>query len=168
MAYEGRGRNRHPHRKEDASKVRDVLKRLNAEGYYLDRTTGDHRQFKYPDLPNRVTVPGHPSDDVDPKTLKSIYRRAGLGATMSNTATIEVEQASQIYKTPGTRLLDLLAGLGRFVDGDNAALDAGLDAFEIGCMYQEAAAEVFELQGDAAAEAVRRWVLERILPALLR
>jgi predicted RNA binding protein YcfA (HicA-like mRNA interferase family) len=58
-------------------KVRDVLKRLNEEGWYLDRTRGDHRQFKHPDKPGRVTVAGHPRDDVDAGTLKSIAGQAG-------------------------------------------------------------------------------------------
>ena len=93
---------------------------------------------------------------------------------MNNTTIIE-QKSSPPAKTPGTRLLDLLAGWGDFVDQDEvgddeqkAMIDPGLDAYEIGCMYQEAASEVMELDGDAESEAVRRWVLERILPALLR
>jgi predicted RNA binding protein YcfA (HicA-like mRNA interferase family) len=60
-------------------KVRDVLKRLNDEGWYLDRTRGDHRQFKHPDLTGRVTVSGHPSKDIPFDTLKHIYEQAGWG-----------------------------------------------------------------------------------------
>jgi predicted RNase H-like HicB family nuclease len=33
---------------------------------------GSHRQFKHSTKPGRVTVSGHPRDDVHPKTLKSI------------------------------------------------------------------------------------------------
>jgi hypothetical protein len=78
-------------------------------------------------------------------------------------------------KTPGTRLLDLLAGWGNFVDRDEqddpeqpAVLDSGLDAYEIAMMYQEAAAEIMSLEGEAEVEAVQRWVTDRLLPALLR
>jgi predicted RNase H-like HicB family nuclease len=37
------------------------------------------RQFKHPAKPGRVTVSGHPRDDIHPKTLKSIVTQAGLG-----------------------------------------------------------------------------------------
>lgn len=58
-------------------KIRDVLKRLNAEGWYVDRQKGSHRQLKHPDKPGRVTVAGHPSMDLHPDTLKSISQQAG-------------------------------------------------------------------------------------------
>ena len=89
---------------------------------------------------------------------------------MSNT-TIEPEPVSTRepdIKKPGTRLLDLLAGWGRFIDRDGAAGDSALDAYEIAGMYQNAAAEVMGLEGEAETEAVRRWVVEKILPALIR
>ena len=59
-------------------KVRDLLKLLKADGWYLVTTVGSHRQFKHPKKPGRVTVAGHSSDDVNPKTLNSILRQAGL------------------------------------------------------------------------------------------
>ena len=59
-------------------KVRDVLKLLKNDGWYLVTTEGSHRQFKHLTKSGRVTVAGHPSDDVHPKTLKSILTQAGL------------------------------------------------------------------------------------------
>lgn len=59
-------------------KVREVLKLLRDDGWYLVTTEGSHRQFKHPAKPGRVTVSGHPSDDLHPKTLKSILTQAGL------------------------------------------------------------------------------------------
>ena len=59
-------------------KVRDVLKLLRNEEWYQVTTEGSHRQFKHPTKTGRVTVAGHPSDDVHPKTLKSILTQAGL------------------------------------------------------------------------------------------
>jgi predicted RNA binding protein YcfA (HicA-like mRNA interferase family) len=59
-------------------KVREVLKLIKDEGWYLVTTEGSHRQFKHPTKPGRVTVSGHPSDDVQPKTLKSMWVQAGL------------------------------------------------------------------------------------------
>ena len=43
-------------------KVRDLIKRLQADGWYLDRIRGSHRQFKHLDKPGVVTVPGKLSD----------------------------------------------------------------------------------------------------------
>jgi predicted RNA binding protein YcfA (HicA-like mRNA interferase family) len=59
-------------------KVREVLKLIRDDGWYLVTTEGDHRQFKHPTKRGRVTVSGHPSDDVHPKTLKSMLGQAGL------------------------------------------------------------------------------------------
>ena len=59
-------------------KVRDLLKQLNDDGWYLSRQSGSHRQFKHPFKPGTVTVPGHPSDEFHPKTLQSILKQAGF------------------------------------------------------------------------------------------
>ncbi len=59
-------------------KVRDMLSLIQADGWYLDRTRGSHRQFKHPTKPGLVTVPGKPSDDLAPGTLGSILGQAQL------------------------------------------------------------------------------------------
>lgn len=59
-------------------KVRDLVKQLEAEGWYLARTRGSHRQFKHPSRPGTVTVAGKPSVDVPPGTLNAILKQAGL------------------------------------------------------------------------------------------
>jgi predicted RNA binding protein YcfA (HicA-like mRNA interferase family) len=59
-------------------KVGEVIKRLEADGWYLVATRGSHRQYKHPKKPGRVTVPGKPSKDLHPKTLNSILKQAGL------------------------------------------------------------------------------------------
>ncbi|TMM02256.1 MAG: type II toxin-antitoxin system HicA family toxin [Actinobacteria bacterium] len=59
-------------------KVGEVLKLLEADGWYLLATRGSHRQFKHPSKPGRVTVAGKLSDDLHPKTRASILRQAGL------------------------------------------------------------------------------------------
>ena len=59
-------------------KVRDVLKRLKEEGWSVHNIEGDHRQLKNPNRPGKVTVAGHPSDEVPPKTLKRIWDQAGI------------------------------------------------------------------------------------------
>jgi predicted RNA binding protein YcfA (HicA-like mRNA interferase family) len=59
-------------------KVRDVVKTIQADGWYLDRIKGSHRQFKHLEKPGAVTISGHPSDELHPKTLKSVMRQARL------------------------------------------------------------------------------------------
>jgi predicted RNA binding protein YcfA (HicA-like mRNA interferase family) len=41
-------------------KVRDVLKLLKDDDWYLVATEGSHQQFKHPTKMGRVTVAGHP------------------------------------------------------------------------------------------------------------
>jgi predicted RNA binding protein YcfA (HicA-like mRNA interferase family) len=59
-------------------KVRDVIRRLERDGWYQIKSKRGHRNFKHPTKRGRVTVPGRPNDDVAPGTLKSIWRQAQL------------------------------------------------------------------------------------------
>jgi predicted RNA binding protein YcfA (HicA-like mRNA interferase family) len=59
-------------------KVRDVLRLLHEDGWYLVATKGSHRQFKHPAKSGRVTVAGRPGEDVAAGTLNSILKQAGL------------------------------------------------------------------------------------------
>ena len=59
-------------------KVREILRLLKDDGWYLVATQGSHRQFKHPTKRGRATVSGHRRDEINPKTLKSILTQAGL------------------------------------------------------------------------------------------
>ena len=59
-------------------KVRDAIKLVEREGWLLVNFEGSHRQYKHPTKKGRVTVAGHPSMDLDPKTRTSILKQAGL------------------------------------------------------------------------------------------
>jgi predicted RNA binding protein YcfA (HicA-like mRNA interferase family) len=59
-------------------KIRDVLKLIEEDGWYKVRQRGSHRQYRHSQKPGRVTVAGHPRDDVPPGTLNNILRQAGL------------------------------------------------------------------------------------------
>lgn len=59
-------------------KVREVIRRLEADGWYRIPSSGGHRQFKHASKTGRVTVAGKPGVDVPIKTLKSIWKQAGL------------------------------------------------------------------------------------------
>ena len=59
-------------------KVRDVIKLIEEDGWYQVSQKGSHRQYKHPSKPGRVTLPGHPNDDLPPGTLNSVLKQAGL------------------------------------------------------------------------------------------
>jgi len=59
-------------------KVRDVIKLIETDGWYMVYQKGSHRQFKHPTRPGRVTIAGHPNDDLASGTLNSILKQAGL------------------------------------------------------------------------------------------
>jgi predicted RNA binding protein YcfA (HicA-like mRNA interferase family) len=59
-------------------KVREVIKLIEEDGWYLARTRGSHRQFKHPTKSGLVTIAGKPSDDLAPGTLNSIFKQAQL------------------------------------------------------------------------------------------
>jgi predicted RNA binding protein YcfA (HicA-like mRNA interferase family) len=59
-------------------KVRDIIKLIEADGWYLVVTKGSHRQYKHPKKSGRVTIAGHPSHDLAPGTLNSIYKQAQI------------------------------------------------------------------------------------------
>lgn len=59
-------------------KVREAIRMIEADGWFLVATRGSHRQYKHPTKPGRVTVAGKPSDDLAPGTLNSILKQADL------------------------------------------------------------------------------------------
>lgn len=59
-------------------KVREAIKLIEADGWFLDRTRGSHRQYKHPTKRGLVTVPGKPGDDLAPGTQNSILKQAQL------------------------------------------------------------------------------------------
>jgi predicted RNA binding protein YcfA (HicA-like mRNA interferase family) len=59
-------------------KVRETIRLIEDDGWYLVATRGSHRQYKHPSKPGRVTIAGKPSDDLAPGTRNSILKQAGL------------------------------------------------------------------------------------------
>ncbi|MGI2902751.1 type II toxin-antitoxin system HicA family toxin [Tolypothrix sp. VBCCA 56010] len=59
-------------------KVREIIKLIKADGWYLARTRGSHRQYKHPIKAGLVTVAGKLSDDLASGTLNSIFKQAQL------------------------------------------------------------------------------------------
>jgi len=60
--------------------TREVIKLVTDDGWYEIKTGGgSHRQYRHPVKPGKVTIPFHGwKEELNPKTLKSVKRQAGL------------------------------------------------------------------------------------------
>jgi predicted RNA binding protein YcfA (HicA-like mRNA interferase family) len=47
-----------------AMKIRAMIKLIEEDGWYLDRTRGSHRQYRHHQKKGVVTIAGKPSDDL--------------------------------------------------------------------------------------------------------
>lgn len=56
---------------------REVLQTLKEDGWIEKGQEGSHVQLIHPNKPGKVTVP-HPRKEFKPKTLKTIFKLAGL------------------------------------------------------------------------------------------
>ena len=59
-------------------KIREIIKLLKADGWYIVAIKGSHQQYKHSTKPGRVTIAGHPGDDLSAGTLNSILKQAKL------------------------------------------------------------------------------------------
>lgn len=60
-------------------KVKQVLKLLKQDGWFLVAQKGSHKQYKHPKKAGRVTVPDHGQNkDLAKGTENSILKQAGL------------------------------------------------------------------------------------------
>lgn len=59
-------------------KVKELIELLEADGWFLVRTKGSHRQFHHRSKKGTVTVAGKPSVDIPPGTLNNALKQAGL------------------------------------------------------------------------------------------
>ncbi len=58
-------------------KVREILKMLAKDGWYLKNQEGSHRQFVHPVKKGKVTINGKPGDTIDENNIHSIFKQAG-------------------------------------------------------------------------------------------
>ena len=56
---------------------KEVVKKIEADGWYKVAQRGSHVQFKHLSKAGRVTIP-HPKRDMAIGTLKSIERQSGI------------------------------------------------------------------------------------------
>jgi predicted RNA binding protein YcfA (HicA-like mRNA interferase family) len=54
---------------------RDIKRRLEQDGWILERVTGSHHVFKHPSIRNTVVLP-HPKKDLGKGLVRNIYKCA--------------------------------------------------------------------------------------------
>ena len=59
-------------------KVKQIIKIVEADGWFLVRTKGSHRQYKHVEKKGLVTIAGKMSDEVAIGTLINILKQSGL------------------------------------------------------------------------------------------
>jgi predicted RNA binding protein YcfA (HicA-like mRNA interferase family) len=61
-------------------KYRDIIKRIEQDGWALERIVGSHMQYRHPTKPGTVTISagGKLGRDIRMGTLNSILKQAGL------------------------------------------------------------------------------------------
>jgi len=59
-------------------KVRDAIRLVERDEWMQVRQKGSHRQYHHGEKPGTLTIAGHPSMELDPKTQSSILKQAGL------------------------------------------------------------------------------------------
>ena len=58
-------------------RFKELERIIKKDGWYLDSSNGSHMHYKHREKKGKVTIPNHPGD-LDPKTVKSVLRMAGL------------------------------------------------------------------------------------------
>jgi predicted RNA binding protein YcfA (HicA-like mRNA interferase family) len=59
-------------------KVKDVIKMIEQDGWFMVRRKGSHRQYRHSYKKGLVTIAGHLNDDLAKGTLNSVFKQAGL------------------------------------------------------------------------------------------
>lgn len=59
-------------------KVKEIIKLIEQDGWYIVAQRGSHRQYKHPVKKGRVTIAGKSSDDMAKGTTNSILKQAQL------------------------------------------------------------------------------------------
>jgi predicted RNA binding protein YcfA (HicA-like mRNA interferase family) len=59
-------------------KYREFTRDLRDQGWRLKGQAGSHQQWVHPTKPGKVTVAGHPNDDIPHRLLKAMLKQAGM------------------------------------------------------------------------------------------
>ena len=55
----------------------EIEKIILADGCQFKKAKGSHYSYIHPIKPGKISIPNHPGD-LDPRTIKSILKQAGL------------------------------------------------------------------------------------------
>jgi predicted RNA binding protein YcfA (HicA-like mRNA interferase family) len=58
--------------------AKQLIKKIEAIGWRLDRTKGSHKIFIHPDKPNHLSIPDHGKEDLKIGLLNALLKQAGL------------------------------------------------------------------------------------------
>jgi len=58
--------------------ARELIKRLEAAGWFEVRQSGSHRVFKHAAIQKLISVPDHAKQDLKPGLLNKLMKQAGL------------------------------------------------------------------------------------------
>jgi len=60
-------------------KVREMIKLVERDGWYIRRQKGSHLQYKHPTKKGKVTIPNHGlNEDLSHDIVRSILQQAGF------------------------------------------------------------------------------------------
>ena len=59
-------------------KIRDIIKIIEQDGWFMVRKKGSHRQFKHHSKKGVITIAGNWNDELAKGTLNSIFKQARL------------------------------------------------------------------------------------------
>jgi predicted RNA binding protein YcfA (HicA-like mRNA interferase family) len=59
-------------------KYREFTRKMRGDGWQLKEQEGSHQQWIHPVKPGKVTIAGHPNDEIPVGTLKAMLKQAGL------------------------------------------------------------------------------------------
>ena len=62
----------------ESMKVREIIRLIENDGWYLVRTRGSHRQYKHSWKEGLVTVPGKMNDELAVGTQNSILKQSQI------------------------------------------------------------------------------------------
>ncbi len=60
---------------QEEKKVREIIKMIGEDGWYLVVMKGSHRQYKHPENPELITIAGYPGNNLSPGTLHCVYKQ---------------------------------------------------------------------------------------------
>jgi predicted RNA binding protein YcfA (HicA-like mRNA interferase family) len=59
-------------------KYREFTRLMLDDGWRLEKQEGSHQKWEHSSKPGKVTIAGHPNDEVPKGTLRAMRKQAGM------------------------------------------------------------------------------------------